>query len=132
MKNSIKFSLIFILLISVTCLFGQESAGVVVKNIVISTSVEDRQPLGVDTVFAVDTQKLYCYTQLSSDTDSSSIAHVWFFNDKQMAKIELNMRAKTWRTWSSKNIMPAWKGDWRVEVQTSKGDVIAQKFFKIQ
>jgi subtilisin-like proprotein convertase family protein len=60
------------------------------------------------------------------------ISHVWFYQDKQMAKINLPVKAKTWRTWSAKTIMQAWKGNWRVEVQDSKGNIISSKSFRLK
>ena len=87
--------------------------------------------MGTDSVFSSDVGKLYCFTKLSSDTDSSEISHVWFYNDKQVAKIDLPMKAKSWRTWSAKTIWPTWKGDWRVEIQDSNGNVIKSISFRI-
>ena len=49
-----------------------------------------------------------------------------------MAKIDLPMKAKSWRTWSAKTIMPAWKGDWKVEIQDSNGTVIKSISFRIK
>jgi hypothetical protein len=33
-----------------------------------------------------------------------------------MAKIGLSISPPQWRTWSSKIILPDWKGDWKVEI----------------
>ena len=49
-----------------------------------------------------------------------------------MAKINLPMNAKSWHTWSAKTIMPAWKGDWRVEIQDSEGNVISKIPFRLK
>jgi hypothetical protein len=113
-------------------LFAQNQSNVKVDSIVICTSVENRQPIGTDSVFSSDVGKLYCFTKLSSETDTSEISHVWFYNDKQMAKINLPMNAKSWHTWSAKTIMPAWKGDWRVEIQDSEGNVISKISFRLK
>jgi len=113
-------------------LFAQEQADIKVENIVICTSVEDRQPEGTGSVFSADVGRLYCYTKIISHADPSVISHVWFYGDLQMAKVDLAIRAGTWRTWSSKNILPHWRGDWRVEVQDSSGEVISQISFKVE
>jgi Protein of unknown function (DUF2914) len=113
-------------------LFAQSQANIKAENIAICTSVENRQPKGTDSVFAADAGQLYCYTKLVSETDMSKVSHVWFYQDKQMSKIDLTMKAKTWRTWSSKTILPDWKGDWRVEVQDAEGTVISRISFKIK
>jgi hypothetical protein len=112
--------------------YAQEGAEIIVEDIQICTSVEDRVPVGVDTMFSSDIEKLYCFTRLKCGQDVNTVAHVWTYNDKEMARVELTTRAKTWRTWSSKRILPAWKGKWRVDVVSPDGDVLASKDFEIK
>ena len=112
--------------------YAQEGADIVVENIQICTSVEDRVPVGADTMFSTDVEQLYCFTRLKCSQDVNTVAHVWTFNDREMARVELTTRAKTWRTWSSKRILPAWKGKWRVDVVSADGDVLASKDFEIK
>lgn len=128
--NLFIFVVAFILFSSV--LFAQDQAEITVEKMDICTSVADRQPLGVDSVFSSDVGQLYCYTLITSTHDTVAVSHVWFYNDKQMAKVDLALKAKTWRTWSSKNIMSDWTGDWRVEVQTASGEVISKNHFKVK
>ena len=123
---------IFTTLLFSSVLFAQQQPAVTVEEIVICTAVENRMPAGVDTLFNKDVGQLYCFTKLNSDQDTTAIKHVWFHNDEQMSEVNLTMKAKSWRTWSSKNIAPDWTGDWRVEVQTASGDVAGQKTFKIK
>ena len=125
-------SFIFMLVLLPSVLFAQNQSGIQVENIAVCTSVENRQPIGTDSVFTADIGKLYCFSKLKSETDTSEISHVWFYQDKQMAKIDLTMKAKSWRTWSYKTILPSWKGNWRVEVQDSNGNVISSIPFKVE
>ena len=131
MKRTYLFIVITVLLLS-GGLFAQNSSGLEVANIAVCTSVENRQPIGTDSVFSSDVGKLYCFTKLTSDTDSTEISHVWFYQGKQMAKVDLPMNAKSWRTWSAKTIVPAWKGDWKVEIQDSNGNDIKSISFRIK
>ncbi len=131
MRRTYLFIFMTVLLLPVG-LFAQNQSGIEVANIAVCTSVENRQPVGTDSVFSDDAGKLYCFTKLTSQTDSSEISHVWFYQDKQMAKIDLPVKAKSWRTWSAKTIMPAWKGDWKVEIQDSNGTVIKSISFRIK
>ena len=131
MRRSYSFIFILVLLLS-GGLFAQSQSNVKVDSIFICTSVQNRQPVGTDSVFTSDVGKLYCFTKLSSESDTSEISHVWFYNNKQMAKINLPMNAKSWHTWSAKTIMPAWKGDWRVEIQDSEGNVISKISFRLK
>jgi hypothetical protein len=130
-----KQTYVFILMSTVLLIFilpAQAQPAIVVDNISICTAVENREPVGVDTVFSSNTGQLYCYTQLTSPQDTSVISHVWFYNDEEMARVTLTLKAKKWRTWSSKRIVKEWIGDWRVEVQNSAGALLHKKSFKIQ
>jgi hypothetical protein len=113
-------------------LFAQNQAAVEIEKIAICTSVENKQPVGTDSVFAADVGKLYCFTKIKSQPDTTEISHVWFFEDKEMTKVDLAVKAKTWRTWSAKTILPEWKGDWRVEVRDSEGNAITSISFKLK
>jgi hypothetical protein len=128
-----KYALAFVITLLLSCgLYAQNSPGIKVTDIAVCTSVENRQPAGIDSVFNSDVGKLYCFTEIKSQTDTTEISHVWFYKDKQMAKINLPVKAKSWHTWSAKTILPTWKGDWRVEIQDSNGNVIASKSFQIK
>lgn len=121
-----------LVLISAAILFAQPPAAVTVEQIDICTAIENRIPVGADTAFAANVGQLYCFTKLNSAQDTTVIKHVWFYNNRQMAEVDLTMKAKSWRTWSSKTIAPEWKGDWQVEIQNAAGDIIDKKSFIIR
>ncbi len=128
-----KFTLAFALTLLLACgLFAQNSLNIKVTEIAVCTSVENRQPVGTDSVFNSDAGKLYCFTGIKSQTDTAEISHVWFYKDKEMAKITLPVKAKSWHTWSAKTILPSWKGNWKVEIQDADGKVIAAKSFEVK
>jgi hypothetical protein len=115
-----------------TFLFAQGAANITVEEIEICSSVENRQPIGISSSFSADVGTVCCFTRLSSDQDTTSIHHVWYYNDKEMADIELQIKAKTWRTWSSKKILNSWTGTWRVDILSPGGEVLATKEFNIE
>ncbi len=131
MKQLYSVILIMVIVLS-SGLFAQNKGDIKVENIAICTSVENRQPVGTDSVFSAQIGHLSCYTSLVSQMDMAKVSHVWYYQDKQIFKIDLTMKAKTWRTWSSKTIISEWKGDWRVEVQDSTGNVINSTSFKLK
>jgi hypothetical protein len=131
----IRICVLSILLISVFSMIGfaQETATTInVDEMAICTSVEERQPVGTDTAFVKTVGQLYCFVKVSSDSDTTSLYHAWIYNDKEMAKVELSVKGKTWRTWSSKRITEDWVGNWKVEVSSSTGDVLKTKEFVIK
>lgn len=117
--------------------FAQETAQeklavITVETMEVCTSVEERQPVGTDTAFVKTVGQLYCFVKLSSDSDDTSIFHTWFYNDKEMAKVELTVKGKTWRTWSSKRITEDWVGSWKVEATSATGDVLKTTEFVVK
>jgi len=111
--------------------FAQDMAVLTVEEQVICTAIEDRAPTGADSSFASDVGQLYCFTKISGAEDTTSVSHIWYFNGEEKAKVELNVKSKNWRTWSSKRIDPGWIGDWRVEVVSASGDVLSTRSFTI-
>lgn len=130
MKTKPLFGVVVIFLLPVLA-FAQETPTITVEDIQICTSIENRQPVGSDTSFAKDIGQLWCFTKLSSDQDMTSISHVWYYNDREMFRIELDVKAKTWRTWSSKSIIDTWIGEWRVDILSSDGNILTSKQFTI-
>jgi hypothetical protein len=92
---------------------------------------KDRTVIGEGTIFASDVGKLVCFTKVTGAVKHTQIHHVWYFEGKTIAKIPLQVKSRSWRTWSSKEILPSWQGDWVVKVLDSDGLVIASKQFII-
>lgn len=97
-----------------------------------AASVENREPVNVDTAFAADVGNVFCYTQITGATDTTQIAHVWYYKDEEKARINLDIRSNEWRTWSSKTILESWSGRWRVMIEGPDGNVLATKNFVIR
>ncbi len=131
MKQAILFLFIAASLIP-SGLFAQEGSAIEIVSIVVCTSVDNKQAVGTDSVFAADVGKLYCFTRIKSQTDTSTITHVWLFEGKEMSKVDLAVKSKSWRTWSAKTILPERKGEWRVEVRDPAGKVLAAASFKLK
>lgn len=103
-----------------------------VAQIDLATSIENREPVGVDTVFSADVGSIFCFTQIENATDTTHIEHVWYYKDEEKADIRLDVKSEEWRTWSSKTILQSWTGHWRVMVKGPDGNVLATKNFVIR
>lgn len=97
-----------------------------------ATQVDDREPVGIDTVFATDVGNVYCYTNIRGIKDTADIYHVWHYKDEEKARIKLSVKSNNWRTWSSKSILENWTGGWRVMIEDADGNVLASKSFEIR
>ncbi|MFA5517517.1 MAG: DUF2914 domain-containing protein, partial [Desulfuromonadales bacterium] len=74
--------------------------------------------------YPVNVDKIYCFTRLVGAEEDTTVTHVWYYGGEEMSRMTLPVRSSDWRTWSSKNILPEWTGDWRVEVLSAEGKLL--------
>ena len=110
---------------------AQKKPELILEQIQFYTAVEDRQPSGVGTVFPEDLDKLYCFTKIGGAEGKTYVYHVWYFGDKEIARVKLPVKSKSWRTWSSKNLHMG-LGFGYVEIVSESGDALGRAEFKIQ
>jgi hypothetical protein len=111
---------------------AQEGPGLAVEEMVFCAAVQDRAPSLPDTAFASTVEKVYCFVQVTGAADTTAITHVWYYNDREMSRVELPVKSANWRTWSSKKILPEWQGTWRVDVLAPGGEVLKSGSFAIK
>ncbi len=127
---SLLFSaLIFLPLI---CLNAQEKSSLEVKKILLGTGLENKEVTGVDTTFSADIGKIYCWTKVTGTTTETQIAHRWYFNEKEVAKIDITVKYPSYRCWSIKTIYPEMKGNWKVDIEDSAGKLLSSISFAIR
>ena len=124
--------LLTVLFLAPLFLMAQETSTAKVTEISICTAVQDRVPVGSDTTFSGDVERLFCFTTITGAAADSSVIHVWYHGDKEMARQALNVKADNWRTWSSKRIMESWTGEWRVDILSAAGTVLESKAFTVK
>jgi ribosomal protein S8 len=104
-----------------------------VSRAVLTTDVVDREPVNVlksDVKLLDISQSLSFFSELKN-MQGQTVRHVWYYQNQQLASIELAISSPRFRTYSTKNIMPEQVGDWRVEVIDTDGNLLAQKEFRI-
>ncbi|WP_457640072.1 DUF2914 domain-containing protein [Persephonella sp.] len=117
---------VFLVLISVS--FAQT---VRVLDMQFAVAIQDREPIGISERFPPDIGKVYCWTKVSADNVPTKIYHVWYYNDREVARVELGITYSVFRTWSSKTILSQWVGTWKVVVEDENGNPVAEKSFEI-
>lgn len=126
--KKVTLSLLFILLFATGELSAQQMS---LSTIQFGTEVENRELVGADSTFATDVGTVFCYTHITGAQDTTEIAHVWYYQDEEKARVSLNVRSSDWRTWSSKQILPSWSGEWNVRVEDPQGNVLGSSSFII-
>ncbi|RME32350.1 MAG: DUF2914 domain-containing protein, partial [Deltaproteobacteria bacterium] len=77
-----------------------------VEELSLARGIEQRQPVDTLEVVPADVGRLYCFSRVTGARDDTRIAHVWYWQDREMARVDLPVRSSNWRTWSSKRILP--------------------------
>ena len=93
---------------------------------------ETRRLVGVDTVFPAGTGTIYCRTRITGATEPMTATHVWYRDGTTMARVELNVGSASWRTVSSKRLLPDWTGQWEVRVLDASGTLLRSETFTVQ
>lgn len=131
MRDVIRAGLMFTLAAAVCPAGVLAQGGLVVEETAVAPDVVDRVPVDPDSTFTADVGRLFCWTRVAGASGETTIHHVWFRGDDQMADIELSVGGSPWRTWSNKRILPEWTGDWRIEVRDAQGNVLETVRFSV-
>lgn len=122
--------LILIVFFLSSLVFAQDN-NLSISKFVFCERVDSLNPVNVDTVFYNTIGKVCCFTQVKGAQDTTQISHLWYYNNEEMARVSLPVHSMSWRTWSSKQILPKWTGLWRVDIVNAAGNVIDSKSFTI-
>jgi hypothetical protein len=105
---------------------------VAVVQSVICRNVIDRMPVESGAVIPAGTQRVFCFTQIEGAQGETEITHNWYHGGILKASVVLPVRTSSWRTWSSKALMPEWTGEWLVEVLAQDGTPLERVVFTVE
>lgn len=88
-----------------------------------TSAVSDREPVDALDTVAVSDGRVRFFTELSG-LAGREVVHRWEYGGRVMAEVPFQVGADRWRAWSSKRLLPAWTGIWRVSVVTGDGEVL--------
>lgn len=106
-----------------------------VLRAVLTRGIKQREPIDnlPDQVY-VDhrqSQQLYFFTELLG-LKGHTIIHRWYYNDKQVAQLNLPIGSDRWRTYSSKTMPKQWLGAWRIEVLDQQFNLLKRHEFTLR
>lgn len=129
MKNKQLISSILLLM----CFFvgsAQAMTSEFVKRAIITSGIENREPVNDLQQVDGDTNKVYFFTEVINQADTM-VTHRWFLNGRLEAEVVLKIGSNRWRTYSSKNLVPEFhSGDWQVEIVDQNNKVIGSATFQ--
>ncbi len=123
-KTYITIVLVTMFMALPSVLFAQEGAQPYVDVAGICTGVANLEPIGTGISFPRSVGKLYCFTRVMDAQSPTQITHVWFYGLAERARVDLDVKASKWRTYSSKIIQSHETGPWHVNVVDSAGNVL--------
>lgn len=127
------FKRIFFLIVVFCLLVCSVASGEVrVADAVITTAIEKQMPVDKIDRFPADYGKLFCFTRIVGAEKETQVTHVWYYQDDELARVELSVGSADWRTYSSKRFLPQWAGQWRVVVLSEDGRELATVPFVLE
>lgn len=110
----------------------QADASLTVAEAVVTTGVQDREPVDDISSVPADVGQVYLWTRITGAEGEVGVAHVWYHRDQERARVSLRVASPDWRTWTSKQIQPGWTGSWRVEVVGPDDEVLETVSFQVE
>ncbi len=93
---------------------------------------EKRLVIGEAATFPSDGERVFCLTRVHGMSPPTTVTHVWYFEGKTMARVDLSVGSQNWRTWSSKTYKPDWTGSWEVKILDEDGMVLGSAGFEVK
>jgi hypothetical protein len=103
-----------------------------VVEAVVCQEIVDRAPVGISDAFPAGIERVFCFTRIDAAEGETAITHNWYHQGTLKASVVLPVRAKHWRTWSSKSLLPEWTGEWMVEVLSQDGTPLESIVFTVK
>lgn len=103
-----------------------------VLSMTVGTGIINRRIENPDSLFSVDTKRIYCLTGIHNQNDSKVIYHKWYQEGRLRSKVKLELeRSNLWRTWSYITIKGQETGNWQIVVEDTSGIRYDSLSFKI-
>ncbi len=101
----------------------------VVQDLILSRGIYQREPADIAKSFEPSDERAYAFARISNEGPLTSVSFVWHYGSNIHAIVDLNIgTSQGWRTWSSATLK---SGEWRVELVTEEGEVLAERAFTV-
>jgi hypothetical protein len=102
---------------------------ITVDSMAFAAGIDARAPMGIATEFESTTEKVSCWTRVSSSQGPVSVKHVWYKDDNKVFELPLTLTSQSGRLWSTKSVS---SGNWRVDVVDDAGNVVTFGSFVVR
>ena len=94
-----------------------------------TSAIVDRNPVDDLSHLSTEVNKIYFFSEIQN-MEGNVITHRWIFNGNTMAEKSFEINGPRWRINSSKNLIPEWTGEWKVQVIDSVGNILLEDSFE--
>ena len=110
------------------------SSGLRVLRMYVCKGIEQSEPTEAGKSFIPEdgVLRLCCFSEIAGASGPDTVLHIWRWGDREMARVELEVKSSRWRTWSTKRILDEWRGEWHVDVTDSDGVVLTRLEFSVE
>lgn len=109
----------------------QQAGEIEIARAQFASEVREREPVDQGEGLTTAQDPIYFFTEVKNAA-GETITHRWIHDGEVVAEVPLNVGSNSWRTWSSKEMLPEWGGEWTVEVLDSQGNVISEESITIE
>jgi hypothetical protein len=119
---------------------GQETdyvspSGLSVIRAYICKGIEQSEPTEAGKSFLPEGDgvgRLCCFSEIGGAGEPDTISHVWYWGERDMGRVPLEVRSSRWRTWSKKKVLDEWRGEWHVDIVDRDGFLLTRLYFSIE
>jgi hypothetical protein len=108
--------------------------GIILDKVIVCSQISDRNPSGIRETFSIaKVKKVYTWMRVSGVKPPKRVKHLYYWEGKLVARVELELEYASMRTWSQKTLKPLESlGKWQVIITTENEDeVLAVKEFSV-
>jgi len=109
--------------------------GIEVLRAYVCEEIEESEPAQAGTAFQTEEaegSRLCCFSEIGLPAGSDTVLHIWYWGEREMLRVPLEVRAPRWRTWSAKRVQDDWKGAWRVDISDRAGLILMRLGFSVE
>lgn len=110
-------------------------SGLTVIRAYICKGIEQSEPTEAGRSFLPEGDgvgRLCCFSEIGGAAEPDSVFHVWYWGDRNMGQVPLEVKSSRWRTWSKKKVLDEWRGEWHVDIVDRDGFLLDRLSFSIE
>jgi hypothetical protein len=110
------------------------ASGLRVLRAYVCKGIEQSEPTEAGKSFVPEdgVLRLCCFSEIAGAQGPDTVLHIWRWGEREMARVELEVKSSRWRTWSTKRILDEWRGEWHVDIADGDGTVLTTLDFSVE